>query len=564
MLERYGELLVDAAPRIAGLFVVGALLAVVGRRRVIAPLMVLLGVVAGVVLAIERASVCDDAFVSFRYARNLLEGHGLVWNIGERVEGYTNFLWVMLTAAVSGVIGLELPLVAVALCLISFVAVILLVWRHSRSGVAALLFALSATALDYATTGMETMFGAALVLGGALLLCDKERSVAWGGALFALAVLTRPDHLLFWGAGGLVVLLGGQRRPRDLAVYAATLVPVLVHAAWRFGYYGELLPNTFHAKSASTAYFSQGGIYTLAFLLGAHLWVIIPLALSGLRRSARPFAVFAGASLPIWHAYVVWVGGDFMFGRFLLVLLPIWLVLAAKGAKGPLSNGLLLATLGGVSIIGPEVHRWHITDETRVYPVTQWHPQLVIDHHNWRTGVRLGELFDEDYRPVVATSGIGMVGYYSRLEVIDLLGLTDARIARRPVEERGMVGHEKVPRAGYVLRKRGAVIGRWQGLFPQPRWRPVTRLDMGLELDEQWRAFCYEPELVAYVEAHPEMSLRDFTEIIDRWLTRGPWRPAPITASSDVAFFDAYYFACNDDPERKEAVERRLRERTGQ
>ena len=40
----------------------------------------------------------DDSFISFRYARHLAEGHGLVWNSGERIEGYTNFLWVLFMA----------------------------------------------------------------------------------------------------------------------------------------------------------------------------------------------------------------------------------------------------------------------------------------------------------------------------------------------------------------------------------------------------------------------------------------------------------------------------------
>ena len=49
----------------------------------------------------------DDAFISFRYARNLLEGNGLVFNPGERVEGYSNFLWVLELAALWGAFGLR-------------------------------------------------------------------------------------------------------------------------------------------------------------------------------------------------------------------------------------------------------------------------------------------------------------------------------------------------------------------------------------------------------------------------------------------------------------------------
>ena len=53
----------------------------------------------GVAAAIQRAWVCDDAFISFRCADHLVRGLGLVFNPGERVEGYTNFLWAVWVAA---------------------------------------------------------------------------------------------------------------------------------------------------------------------------------------------------------------------------------------------------------------------------------------------------------------------------------------------------------------------------------------------------------------------------------------------------------------------------------
>ena len=61
------------------------------------PIAVLLGSgIAGLLVALGKPSVFDDAYISFRYARHLADGHGLVWNVGERVEGYTNFLWTLL------------------------------------------------------------------------------------------------------------------------------------------------------------------------------------------------------------------------------------------------------------------------------------------------------------------------------------------------------------------------------------------------------------------------------------------------------------------------------------
>ena len=55
--------------------------------------------VFGLWRALGAAWLADDSFISFRYAEHLARGHGLVYNVGERVEGYTNLLWTLLVAA---------------------------------------------------------------------------------------------------------------------------------------------------------------------------------------------------------------------------------------------------------------------------------------------------------------------------------------------------------------------------------------------------------------------------------------------------------------------------------
>src|SRR5437660_5760906 len=70
----------------------------------------------------------DDSYISYRYARNLIHGLGLVYNAGERIEGYTNLLWTLLVAA-----GLELGIEPTALAKLlggaSALGVLWLVWR---------------------------------------------------------------------------------------------------------------------------------------------------------------------------------------------------------------------------------------------------------------------------------------------------------------------------------------------------------------------------------------------------------------------------------------------------
>ena len=81
--------------------------------------------------------VCDDAFISFRYVRNLVEGHGLVFNPGEYVEGYTNFLWVLELAAIWSLLGIPPEQAAPVLSVICTVGTLaaMLWWVYRLPGV---------------------------------------------------------------------------------------------------------------------------------------------------------------------------------------------------------------------------------------------------------------------------------------------------------------------------------------------------------------------------------------------------------------------------------------------
>lgn len=136
IIGRYFELLFEVWPQMLALFfcpiLLGLFAVFVLRRRKISTNKPILGwfgwvvVVGGAAvsiwLALSEASIVDDAFISCRYARNLAEGHGLVYNVGERVEGYTNFLWTVLVALGSVITGIETPFVALCLSLASMAA----------------------------------------------------------------------------------------------------------------------------------------------------------------------------------------------------------------------------------------------------------------------------------------------------------------------------------------------------------------------------------------------------------------------------------------------------------
>ena len=172
-------------------------------RRNTLPVVVLLCAGLFALLCFRYDVVQDDAYISLVYSKNLVAGDGLVFNLGERVEGYTNFLWVMLLAVPH---ALDVDAVAAARLFgaLAAVALILLSWRtasalSSRPGDAAhlaapCLLAGNGALAFWTLSGLETTAFALLVAAGATRYLRLGRVDGWTGVIFGLAALTRsPD-----------------------------------------------------------------------------------------------------------------------------------------------------------------------------------------------------------------------------------------------------------------------------------------------------------------------------------------------------------------------------------
>ncbi|HNI96530.1 MAG TPA: hypothetical protein PL169_10725, partial [Leptospiraceae bacterium] len=167
--------------------------------------------------------VSDDAFISFRYAKNLIDGLGLVYNRGEAVEGYTNFLWTMLLSA-GMYLGYDPLRISQALGILFYLSTVYILYRVSlrlfprpESGwpafrilpLASLCLAVQTHAAIFATGGLETsLFGFLLALGSSFLLITKKwESLMIGLSALMLSAFTRPDGLLFYAFGSAYVFL---------------------------------------------------------------------------------------------------------------------------------------------------------------------------------------------------------------------------------------------------------------------------------------------------------------------------------------------------------------------
>ncbi|HEX6811739.1 MAG TPA: hypothetical protein VF384_08965 [Planctomycetota bacterium] len=295
--------------------------------------------------------LCDDAFISFRYARNLLAGHGLAFNPGEYVEGYTNLLW---TLEVAGLwcLGLRPELSAHVLSIALTAGTLALVVASAlrlerdphRRLVAWLALGLVACCPSFAvwsTSGLETrQFTFLIVLGSFLLTstATSRRSLLLASLAFAAAELTRPETPMIFGCAFAwrVVqdrLTGQLQFGRVLALAAPFTVVIACHFLWRHGYYGEWLPNTYYAKHVR-AWYESGFRYLGAATIELGAWVWVPLALAALwrRDAARDLTNALPFALIVPHAlYLAHIGGDHFEYRPMDFYLPLLAVPAASG-----------------------------------------------------------------------------------------------------------------------------------------------------------------------------------------------------------------------------------------
>ena len=490
------------------------------RSRWVAPSLALLAFA----LCVVNAWVSDDAYITFRVVENVLRGDGLVWNPGERVMVYTHPLWLALLVPASAVVGGWWASVGLGL---AFTAGSLRLYARelvndswSSSAVdpadpakAALVlgaFALAKTTLHFATSGLET---ALLVFLTLIVLVRAERvstarELRHLALLVAALALTRPDAPLLVLPACVLAFrrtraLGLRHQLRALAPAFALLVVLALVAAF---VYGHPLPNTALAKLGHGVPRAELLRQGMAYLASVVAWdpvvvVVIVLALV-IGRAHRAWTL--GIALHL--AYVTWIGGDFMNGRFYLVPFAVsLLVLARSTLPGPrvlAPTVIALILLGTVAAERPpfdvllpnarfgadqSVNGVGVADEQRYYLLATglFHGAHPPRHVNYRSGTQLRE------GDVIVARAIGFLGYGAadRATVIDPIALADPFLARFPAahDPSWRVGHiRRALPAGYEESVRTNECTMEPALCDA--WRDVRLVTRGPLFDEARRA----------------------------------------------------------------------------
>lgn len=449
----------------------------------------------GLALAWRILWLADDAYISLRYAQNFAEGHGLVFNPGEWVEGYTNFLWTLFLG-VTGWIGLDMRHVALFGNLAAYVLAVILAAATVRKVApdrplvpfAAVALGGSLPFTTFASSGLETMPVAMLVALG-MWASTLRHGALWSGLALIAAVMARPDHAVIYGAMALALVaedlihrtgnLFARLQWRRYLAYAAPFVLVYVpYFLWRWNAYGDFYPNTYYAKSGMLAYWEHGRVYAWHFLLAGGGWALLAgllLGAIGGRRSPDEtrLRIFALVGVAAFATYVMRVGGDFMQWRFFVPTMPVAAIAAEIGlrwraAELPASKRvralafaacciLLTGAVRHVELMKPWTPRWRMMAEHTVYPIRSLFPFEQETSFFTRALEVKRALSDNGLYPRLAYPFVGMMSYYTKVPIVDLLGLTNERIARKPISRRGTPGHEKLADYEDVMAE-GAVL----------------------------------------------------------------------------------------------------------
>jgi hypothetical protein len=409
----------------------------------------------------------DDAFISFRYADNLAEGSGLVFNPGERVEGMSNPLWTVLLAAITAVGGsaagaavilsLVCALAAVALTLRLFEVVGGGPGRHLvPKALLSVALVVSMPMAFYATSGMETHAELSLLLAGVVLHLQARshggdpRRLAASQLAFLGVALLRPEGIMFLLVG--CVLTAYTLRGRRGAILVATpLVIYVVLCAVKAAYYGAVLPNTYLAKpGAQIGYLAPlwRGVRSLVrFHIVSGFVLLLPFCVVAFADRRRRYAcALISAVVTAQLAFIVLVGGDVLrFNRFTVPFFPFAIALALIGLIHVVSTQrtrprrmLLAAAVAGVAIMAVlNVGRAVLAHQKRC-------------EHDWMHAHvhRYVGRFLRDALPAgsaVVTNEVGAIAYESGLVTHDMIGLTDATVGALVYESYRRFGDAGTP-----------------------------------------------------------------------------------------------------------------------
>lgn len=462
--------------------------------------------------SLKYSFIQDDAFISFRYSKNLVNGHGLVYNPGgEKVEGYTNFSWVLLMALAMK-LGLDPVNASKTIGIISYLLMIVVAnflcyWlivknKNQRVGwltilplIALLLIPLNKSSASWATGGLETSFFTLLVVAAfvlVFLLEDIKKPSFWLGfnILLIILCLTRPEGIFF--AAMVNVYAWWRLHSSDSSWWRSAIeiikrnllliFALLIYVGWKIIYYRSILPNTFYVKGTENLfglgltyfyYYLKSYPYLIVSFLVVFCQAVVILFRHWKQKNKttneeKLYFVLV-VSIIIFLIYVIRIGGDYLEYRPLTYIYPLLIISSCLltilwlGRKNYFDAAAFLLLSWALMII-PVSHLQYPSQYGVVSTETLYEQQFFYD--KWGLiGVALKKILPKD--TIISTITAGAIPYYSDLFTIDQFGLNDWEVAHGE-STTGMLkaGHRKGALGDYLLRRGVNLMIDYPTIYP--------------------------------------------------------------------------------------------------
>lgn len=429
------------------------------------------------ILFLRTAWLCDDAYITFRVVDNVVNGYGLRWNVNERVQPYTHPLWMLLHIPVYAITreifitGIFLSFAVSLLTIILFTLII--AQNPSQALLSASILGFSRAFIDYSSSGLENPLShLLLLLFFAVFISNKYTSSKLFilSLLACLATLNRQDCILIYIPPLIYAWLQAEQKKQATLLLILGFIPLILWELFSIIYYGFPFPNTAYAKLGTGIWKTdliRQGLWYYAWtwkkdfisLLAIILAILIPFY----RRQTRLWMCSLGMFL--YGLYILWIGGDFMGGRFFSPLILLATILITRYAQldqfklGIPAIGIFIAT----SLIQPHApiltgaqfgkDTSNFKDEHGIGDERMFYFQVASLAH-WSPGKPMpanafanqGRQYRAMNKPITKVHGsVGYRGYLAGplAYIIDYYALTDPLLARLPAiyQPKWRIGH---------------------------------------------------------------------------------------------------------------------------
>ena len=444
-------------------------------RSFFIPLFVVIALFA--IILFRTAWIHDDAYITFRTVDNFVNGYGLTWNVSERVEAYSNPLWMFLVS-IPYFFTNEIYYTSIILSItISMIVILIFTFKISKTVIGAILgtgiFIFSTPFVDYSTSGLEDPL-THLILAFFLLVYIKSKNNFSFKTLFFLSIITafgvvnRLDTLVLF-LPCLVYAFLKLPKVKGLYIITIGLLPAITWKGFTLFYYGFLLPNTAYAKVLNTGIskniiLQQGVLYfeNLAIWHPVTFFIImLGISIPFIIKEKHLVPVILGIIL--YLIFILQMGGDYMSGRLFTAPLFVAIVVLSQCNFTTFRRMPLVALFAIVIVVGVITPFSPLfSDEDYTNPFKGYAGYITDDrgYYNYGTGL----LNNLDYREIprhdwaiwgseigkrgdslIIFKTIGMYGFYAgpQLHIVDRYGLGDPLISKLPIpkDQWWVIGH---------------------------------------------------------------------------------------------------------------------------